>query len=164
MCLVNLLNSIWIGNKIFLSDVWGAAKIYQELVCTNSSWIALPWVKPMSKSEANFHFWGYFKLGTLLEGLRVRRLMSCKIALHALVTFTEQVVPIQKHITLFWIPSISGTKTVTMKPTKNVAVKLPVHTPITYLLSTSLASCNLKNGFKGFVPHIIRSNNQFSTL
>ena len=36
------------------------------------------------------------------------------------------------------------------------------HTPITYLLSTSLASCNLKNGFWRFVPHII-CNNQFST-
>jgi len=34
----------------------------------------------------------YFKLGVLLEGLR--RLMSCKLALHVLVTFTEQVVPI----------------------------------------------------------------------
>jgi len=41
----------------------------------------------------------YFKLGVLLEGLR--RLMSYKLALHVLVTFTEQVVPIQKHITLF---------------------------------------------------------------
>jgi len=28
------------------------------------------------------------------------------------------------------------------------------HIPITYLLSTSMASCNLKNGFRRFVPHI----------
>jgi len=32
-----------------------------------------------------------------------------------LVTFTEQVVPIHKQITLFWIPSISRTKAVAMK-------------------------------------------------
>jgi len=42
---------------------------------------------------------GYFKLGALLEGLR--RLMSCKSALHVLATFTEQVVPIHKRVTLF---------------------------------------------------------------
>jgi len=36
-------------------------------------------------------------------------------------------------------------------------------TPITYLLSTSLAACNLKNGFRRFVSHIICNNNQFST-
>ena len=35
--------------------------------------------------------------------------------------------------------------------------------PITYLLSTSLASWNLKKGFRGFVPHIICNNNWFST-
>jgi len=28
------------------------------------------------------------------------------------------------------------------------------HTAITHLLSTTLASCNLKNGFRRFVPHI----------
>jgi len=56
---------------------------------------------------------GYFKFGGLLEGLRL--LMLYKLAPHVLVTFTEQVVPIQKHLTLFWIPSISGTKVVTMK-------------------------------------------------
>jgi len=33
--------------------------------------------------------------------------MSYKLALHVLVTFTEQVLPIHEHITLFWIPSIS---------------------------------------------------------
>jgi len=38
---------------------------------------------------------GYFKLGALLEGLQ--RLMSYKLALHGLVTFTEQVVPKHKH-------------------------------------------------------------------
>ena len=65
---------------------------------------------------------GYFKLGVLLEGSR--RLMSYKLSLHVLVTFTEQVVPIHKHITLFWIPSISGTKTVIMILTKKPAVKL----------------------------------------
>jgi len=47
--------------------------------------------------------------------------------------------------------------------TKKAAVKLFDFTPITYLLSTSLASCNVKNGFKRFVPHIIRNNHQFST-
>jgi len=45
---------------------------------------------------------GYFKLEALVEGLR--RLMSYKLALLVLVTFTEQVVSIQKHITLLWIP------------------------------------------------------------
>jgi len=42
---------------------------------------------------------GYFKLGALLEGSR--RLMSYKLALPVLVTFTEQVVPLYKPITLF---------------------------------------------------------------
>jgi len=28
---------------------------------------------------------------------------------------------------------------------------------------TSLASCYLKNGFRRFVPHVIRYNNQFPT-
>jgi len=44
--------------------------------------------------------------------------MSCKLALHVLVSFSEQVVPIHKHISLLSIPSISGTKTVTMTLTK----------------------------------------------
>jgi len=56
---------------------------------------------------------GYFKLGAILEGLR--RLTSYKLALNVLITFTEQVVPNYKHTTLFWIPSISGTKTVTIR-------------------------------------------------
>jgi len=47
-----------------------------------------------------------------------------------------------------------------MKLTKKAAVKLSHLIHITYLLSTSLASCNLKNGFKHFVPHMIRHNNQ----
>jgi len=38
--------------------------------------------------------------------------MSYKSALHLLTTFTEQVVPIRKDVTLFWIPSISGTTSV----------------------------------------------------
>jgi len=42
---------------------------------------------------------GYFKLGAPLEGLQ--RLMSYKSALYVLATFTEQVVPIPEHITLF---------------------------------------------------------------
>jgi len=42
---------------------------------------------------------GYSKLVAHLEDLR--RLMSYKVALHVLVTFTEQVVPVQKHIALF---------------------------------------------------------------
>ena len=103
---------------------------------------------------------GCFKLGAFLESSR--RLMSYKLALHLLTIFTEQAVSIHKHITLFWIPSISGTKTVTMKLTKKAAVKLSDRSPITYLLSTSLASCNLKIGFRRFVPHVIRNNNQCS--
>jgi len=42
---------------------------------------------------------GYFKLRALLEGLRP--LMSYKLAQCVLAAFTEQVVPIPKHITLF---------------------------------------------------------------
>ena len=53
---------------------------------------------------------GYFKLGTPYESLR--RLVLYKSALHVLTTFTEQVVLIHKPITLFWIPSISGTRNV----------------------------------------------------
>jgi len=96
---------------------------------------------------------GYFKLGALLEGLR--RLMSYKLALHVLVTFTEEVAR-HKHITSFWIPSIAGTNTVTMKLTKKAVVKLSDHTPITYLLSSSVpvASCHLQNGFRRFVPQM----------
>ena len=83
---------------------------------------------------------GYFKLGSLLKGSR--RLMSYKLGLHVLATLTEQVVPIHNHITLFWIPSISGTETVIMKLTRKPAVKLSDNTPITYLLS-SLCSCTV---------------------
>ena len=43
------------------------------------------------------------------------------------------------------------------------AVNLSDNTPITYLLNNSLASCNLQNIFRRFVPHIICNNNQFST-
>jgi len=39
-----------------------------------------------------------------VEGLR--RLMSYKLAIHVLVTFTEQVVPIHKHITLLYSDSL----------------------------------------------------------
>jgi len=46
---------------------------------------------------------------------------------------------------------------------KTAAVKLSDNTHITQLVSTSLASCNLKNGFRRFAPHTIRNNNQFST-
>jgi len=73
-------------------------------------------VDPTQRRIFNFGALGYFKLGALLEGLR--RLMSYKLALHVLVTCTEEVVPKHKHITLFWMPSISGTKTVTMMLTK----------------------------------------------
>ena len=52
---------------------------------------------------------------------------------------------------------------VIVKLTKKAAVKLSDHTPIAYLWSTSLASFNLKNGFRCFVPQIICHNNQFST-
>ena len=50
--------------------------------------------------------------------------MSYKLALLVLVTFTEQVVPIHKRITFFWIPSISGTKPVIVKLAQKAAVKL----------------------------------------
>jgi len=124
---------------------------------------ALGAIWALGPSGANFHFRGprLFYIGILLEGSQ--RLMSYKLSLHVLVTFTEQVVPIHKHITLFWIPSISATKAVTLKLTKKAAVRLSDHIPITYLLSASLASCNLRNGFRRFVPRIIRNNNQFST-
>jgi len=36
------------------------------------------------------------------------------------------------------------------------------HTHVTYLWSTSLTTCNLKNGFRRVFPHIIRNNKQFS--
>jgi len=58
---------------------------------------------------------------------------------------------------------MSGTKTVTVKLTKEASAKLSDHTPIVYLLSTTLASGNLKNGFKRFVPHVTRNNNQLTT-
>jgi len=83
---------------------------------------------------------GYFKLEAHLEGLR--RLMLYKLALHVLVTFTEQVVSIHKHITLFLIPLISGTKTVIIKLTKKPAMKLSDNTSITYLLN-SLCNCTV---------------------
>ena len=35
-----------------------------------------------------------------------------------------------------------------MKVAKKAAVKLSHHTHVTYLMSTSLSPCNLKNGFK----------------
>jgi len=94
-------------------------------VCCPISWdashgipigIPFPWtslvileLKMLGALRGEFSFSGpYFKLGALWGG------MSCKLALHVFFTFTEQVVPIHKHITLFSIPSISGTKTVTM--------------------------------------------------
>jgi len=49
-----------------------------------------------------------------------------------------------------------------MKLTKKAAVKLSDHTPLTYLLSTSLALCNLKNGFRVFFHtlYVKRTNSQ----
>jgi len=61
--------------------------------------------------------WFYLKSGAPLEGLR--RPMSYKAVLHVLSTFTEQVGPIHKHITLFWILSISGIR----------AMSTALHTP-----------------------------------
>jgi len=75
--------------------------------------------------------------------------MSYKLARHVLVTFTEKSFQFI-NISLYSIPSISRTKPVTMTLTKKAAVKLSDHTPITYLSSTSLASCNLKNGIQAF--------------
>jgi len=46
-----------------------------------------------------------------------------------------------------------------MKLTKKAVVKLSDHTHITYLLSTSQASCNLKNEFRRFAPHITHNHN-----
>jgi len=54
------------------------------------------------KGGGEFSFLGvlrYFKLWAFQEGLL--RLMSYNLALHALVAFSEQVVPIHKHIALF---------------------------------------------------------------
>jgi len=92
-----------------------------------------------------FRAQGYFKLVALLKGLR--RLMSYKLALHVLVSNEHELHSLNKLLqfinvltTLFSIHSISGTKTVTMKLTKKAAVKLSDHTPITYLLGTSLTS------------------------
>jgi len=56
---------------------------------------------------------GYFNWGPL-EGLRLP--MSYKSEVHVLAEFTEKVVPIHKHITLFRIPSISGTRAVSASP------------------------------------------------
>jgi len=51
------------------------------------------------QSRGEFSFSGfYFRLGALLECSR--RLLSYKLVLHVLVTFTEQVVLIHKHITV----------------------------------------------------------------
>ena len=83
---------------------------------------------------------GYFKLGNLLEGLR--RLTSYKLALCVVAAFTEQVVPVHKHITLFWIAFVSGKKGATTKLTKIAAVKLSDHPPIPYLLS-ALCNCTV---------------------
>jgi len=54
-----------------------------------------------SASRGEFSVWalGYFKLRALLESSR--RLMSYELALHVLAAFTEQVVPIHSHVTLF---------------------------------------------------------------
>jgi len=69
--------------------------------------------------------------------------MSYKSALHVLATFTSEVAPIHDHIiTLFRIPSISGTETVIMKLTKKPAVKLSDNTPIASLLR-SLCNCTV---------------------
>ena len=105
--------------------------------------LTLPLFTAVTSSQRRIFIFGalgYFKLGALLEGSR--RLMSYKLALQVLAIFTEQVVPVQKHIALFWIPSISGTKTVIMYLTKKPAVKLPGNTPITYSLS-SLCNCTV---------------------
>jgi len=48
-----------------------------------------------------------------------------------------------------------------MKLTKKASIRLSDHNPIIYLLSTTLASCNLKNGFKRFVPNVTRNNDLF---
>jgi len=55
---------------------------------------------PSLNQRRIFHFRGpkLFYIGGLLEGLR--RLVSYKLALDVLVTFTEHVVPIHKHITV----------------------------------------------------------------
>ena len=114
-------------------------------------------LKDQVSPEANFHFRNprLFLMGVLLEGLR--RLMSYKLPLHAFV------VPSQKILGYLILDSLDiRNKTVTMKLTKKAAVKLSDHTPIIYLLSTWLASCNLKNGLKRFIPQIIRNNDQFS--
>ena len=79
---------------------------------------------------------GYFKLGAPLEG------MSYKLAQHLLVTFTGQVVPIHKHVTFLNSFDIRN-KNSHNDTNEKAALKLYDHTPIPYLLSTSLASCKV---------------------
>jgi len=58
--------------------------------------------------------------------------MSHKLALHVLISFIEQVVPIHKHITVLYseFPRYQEQKQSQMKPTKNAKVKLSDHTHI----------------------------------
>ena len=58
--------------------------------------------------------------------------------------------------------ALSGTNTVTMKLTKKTAVTLSDHTPITYLLSTSLASCiwKMDSGVIIHTLYVIIDNSQ----
>jgi len=65
-------------------------------------------------SKANFQFRGprLFVIGGPSGRLATADVIriSTRPTAQMLVTFTEQVVPIHKHITSFWIPSISGIK------------------------------------------------------
>jgi len=74
----------------------------QKIVHTAQLWFDFPARYSIACKQRRIFIFGtlgYFKLGALLEGSR--RLMSYKLGLQALATFTEKVVPIHKHITLF---------------------------------------------------------------
>jgi len=88
--------------------------------------------------------------------------MSYKLALHVLVAFTEEVVPIHKHITYSQFPRYQEQKQWHYRKGSG-EVNWPQSLYI-FILSTSLVSCNLKNGFRRFFPHIIYVTSNFPIL
>jgi len=73
------------------------ALLYGPFYC---SYIFVPWLAFRQRRVFIFGTLGCSKLGAPLGGLR--GLMSCKLALLVLATFTEQVVSIRKHITVLY--------------------------------------------------------------
>ena len=84
-------------------EILGACQRRMHIFCRprKTTWSGSSWKALGQGLIVIFGALSYLKLGALLEGLR--RLMSYKSALRVLATFTELVVPIHKHITLFWI-------------------------------------------------------------